>query len=208
MLAAGALTLTSLCLLCPHLTEANHRDVLARAQHRSKREVEEIVASLRPRPDAPPILRRLPDRAMTQPPNPQPAEATESPLLPPPLSTVLPSAAAARRPAPPAIVEPLAPERYKLQVTISRATREKLRRAADLMRHAVPSGDFALIIELAGANGFPPDLDDLTKQCRTESSWINQAAWIPGPFWNRHVAWSDTCERRLANEEPSSAIGP
>ena len=61
-LESGELTLTSICLLAPHLTDANHRDVLARAKHCTKREVEEIVASLRPRPDVPANVRKLPDR--------------------------------------------------------------------------------------------------------------------------------------------------
>ena len=66
VLESGELTLTSICLLVPLLTDANHRDVLARARHRTKREVEEIVASLRPRPDVQTMVRRLPDRPVPQ----------------------------------------------------------------------------------------------------------------------------------------------
>jgi hypothetical protein len=43
----------------------------------------------------------------------------------------------------------LSPDRYKLQVTISGGTLEKLRLAKDLLRHAVPSGDEGLILERA-----------------------------------------------------------
>jgi hypothetical protein len=46
MLEAGELTLTSLSLLAPHLSDENHRDVLSRARYRSKREVEEITVPL------------------------------------------------------------------------------------------------------------------------------------------------------------------
>ena len=53
MLDTGELTLSSLSLLAPHLSDENHREVLTRARYRSKREVEEIVAALRPRPDVP-----------------------------------------------------------------------------------------------------------------------------------------------------------
>jgi len=42
-LAAGRLNLTNLGLLAPHLTPANHRELLAAAVHRSKRQVEELV---------------------------------------------------------------------------------------------------------------------------------------------------------------------
>ena len=41
-LEAGHLTLTTICLLAPHLTDSNHLGVLALARDRSKREVEEI----------------------------------------------------------------------------------------------------------------------------------------------------------------------
>ena len=44
---------------------------------------------------------------------------------------------------------PLAPDRYKVQVTIGGETLEKLRLAKDLLRHAVPSGDEAVIFDRA-----------------------------------------------------------
>ena len=46
-------------------------------------------------------------------------------------------------------VTPLSPDRYKVQVTIGGETLEKLRRAKDLLRHAVPSGDEATILDRA-----------------------------------------------------------
>ncbi len=49
----------------------------------------------------------------------------------------------------PPVVAPLAPERYRIQVTVSRETYEKLRRAQDLSRHAVPNGDPAVLIDRA-----------------------------------------------------------
>ena len=60
MLDTGELTLSSLSLLAPHLSDENHCEVLTRARYRSKRDVEEIVAGLRPRPDVPPLMRRVP----------------------------------------------------------------------------------------------------------------------------------------------------
>src|SRR6266540_1604810 len=56
-------------------------------------------------------------------------------------------------PAPPARpsgeVTPLSPDRYRVQVTIGGDTLEKLRLAKDLLRHAVPSGDEAAILDRA-----------------------------------------------------------
>jgi hypothetical protein len=53
--------------------------------------------------------------------------------------------AAARRP----VVSPLAPDRYEIRFTASAQTREKLRLAQDLLRHAVPSGELAEVIDRA-----------------------------------------------------------
>ena len=50
LLADGALHLTAVGLLAPHLTLENHERVLAAARHKSKREVEELVADCGPFP--------------------------------------------------------------------------------------------------------------------------------------------------------------
>ena len=57
----GAVMLTTIRLVAPHLTMANHQDVLARARHKGKREVEALVASLRPLPSVPSTMRKLPE---------------------------------------------------------------------------------------------------------------------------------------------------
>src|SRR5688500_15944324 len=59
-LANGSLHLTAVSLLGPHLTTANHVDVLNAAKHQSKREVEQLIARLRPQPDVPAVVRKLP----------------------------------------------------------------------------------------------------------------------------------------------------
>jgi hypothetical protein len=46
-------------------------------------------------------------------------------------------------------IKPLAPERYKVQCTISRETHDTLRRVQDLLRHSIPDGDIAAILERA-----------------------------------------------------------
>jgi hypothetical protein len=48
-----------------------------------------------------------------------------------------------------AVVTPLSPDRYKLQLTISGETLEMLRLAKDMLGHAVPSGDEAAVLERA-----------------------------------------------------------
>jgi hypothetical protein len=150
MLEAGALNLTAVRLLAPRLTPDNHRAALESARGKSKLQVEELAARLWPKPDAPSLVRKLPT-----PPRPLPPP-TDTPVLspaaPPPGGREGGSAA----PTPPwtapkrtADVTPLSADRYKVQVTISGATLEKLRRAKDLLRHAIPSGDEAAILDRA-----------------------------------------------------------
>jgi hypothetical protein len=159
-LANGSLTLTAVCLLAPHLTEDNHLAVLEGARHQTKREVEALVAGLRPRPAVPPTIRRLPAR---------PAFSHEPKTSLPPSGSGDGSACAsqtasgvpvrnpavrleqpsARPPSRDAVVAPLTPEQYKVQVTVTRETVEKLRRVQDLLRHTVPDGDPAIIVDRA-----------------------------------------------------------
>jgi 5-methylcytosine-specific restriction endonuclease McrA len=50
-LASGDLTMTTVNVLGPHLTDENHIALLDAARHKSKRQVEVLVGSLRPAPD-------------------------------------------------------------------------------------------------------------------------------------------------------------
>jgi hypothetical protein len=47
-LERGDVTLTAVRLLAPHFTSANHLDLLAAARHRSKQQIQELIASLSP----------------------------------------------------------------------------------------------------------------------------------------------------------------
>ena len=172
MLADGRLHLTAIAKLAPHLTLENREALLKRAAHRSKREIEELVAELSPRPDAPAVMRKLPDRrAGTTSPalrNGQDAEALPLGLRPEGgasvdrqlrpdgvgavrggLPSLEPSLLPASHRARPAVVEPLAPARYRVQFTASAELYDKLERLRALMRPSVPNGDLAAIVEQA-----------------------------------------------------------
>jgi hypothetical protein len=153
-LTGGALNLTTLGLLAPHLTAENHLELLAAADHKSKRCVEEIVASVRPLPAVPASIRKQSfviaagdPLAATQrtgssatvlatPGTKPPVQRPESPALTVPATSR-------------AVIAPLAPERYKVQFTASAETHEKLRRAQDLLRHQIPNGDPGAVIDRA-----------------------------------------------------------
>lgn len=140
----GSLTLTTVRLLAPHLTVENHQSVLASARHQRKQAIEEIVASLNPRPAVPSVIRKLPT-----PPHgdPQVTLSDSLPVVPAPEQprvTTVPAQPSSR-----AIVAPLAPDRFKVQLTISRDTRDKLDRVQALVRHTIPNGDLAAIFDRA-----------------------------------------------------------
>jgi hypothetical protein len=141
LLAEGALTLTTVALLRPHLTDENHEHLLADARHRTKREVEHQMACLAPQPDVRPLVRKVVV--------PTPREVSTQRLA---ISDSQPDVEATgappQKPTRP-VVAPLAEDRYLLKVTVSRETHAKLRRAQDLLRHTVPTGDPAAILDRA-----------------------------------------------------------
>jgi hypothetical protein len=141
LLADGSIHLSAVRLLAPHLTPENHADVLREATHKSKREVEQIVCGLQPRPDVVPVIRKLPS-ARTPPPLVQSTSPEQQPVA-------MATATADVSPSLRAEVAPLAPGRYKVQFTVGRETHEKLRRVQDLLRHRVPNGDPAEIFDRA-----------------------------------------------------------
>lgn len=147
MVMDGALTLTTVALLRPHLTTDNHAAVLNAAHYQTKRAVEQQIACFAPQPDERTTLRRLPSPASSARVNP-----SQSPtLLSLPAVGALPPSepSIAHTTIRPAVLEPLSPERFVLKVTLSADVHDKLRRAQDLMRHTIPNGDPARVLDRA-----------------------------------------------------------
>ena len=153
-LASGALSLTTVRMLSPHLTPENHEAVLARASGRSRREIEALVAELAPRPDVPSSVRKLPGVPLPTVPIPLAANT-------PPATEVKVAAGAASEsahpisspgPLPPArrpIIETTSPERYRVQFTIGKESHDKLRRVQALLRREIPDADPGAIFDRA-----------------------------------------------------------
>jgi hypothetical protein len=188
LLAEGSVGLTTVKLLSSHLTPDNHLDVLASARGKSKLEVQEIVARLAPRPDVPCSVRRLqgsrPEVLTATSGSPATTEAGPGDTSPAPLGSPAvpaPAPAATSAMAPLATVKPLSPDRYKLQLTISGATLEKLQLAKDMLAHAVPSGGEEAVLDRA----LDALLADLTRKkfAQTSKPRSPQAA-KPG---SRHI---------------------
>ena len=167
MLRDGRLLLTAVARLASHLTPENCDRVLKRAANRSKREIEELIAELDPRPDARSAIRRLPQPRMRR----DLGEGTGSgpyPIAPSSPTQLVPervelgaiktgsngtlqsgAVLASTGPARPSTVELLAPSRHRVQFTASDELRGKLERLQALMRTTVPDGDLGRIIDLA-----------------------------------------------------------
>jgi hypothetical protein len=62
-LAAGCLNLTAVRLLAPHLTDANVAVLIAEAEGKGKRGVEEVMARHFPKPDVPDSIRKVAARS-------------------------------------------------------------------------------------------------------------------------------------------------
>jgi len=153
LLGDGRISLTTVSVLSRHLSADNHESLLAEATHRSTREVEVIAARLAPKPDVPSIVRKLPpqvsevDKPGTRPLHSQLASKATATLAS--YASEAPTTKSVPLPTPRSVIAPLSPERFKLQVTISQEAHDDLRQLQDLMRHVIPNGDAARIVERA-----------------------------------------------------------
>jgi len=155
MLADGRLHMTAVLLLAPHLTVAAADELLAAATHKTKAEIDLLLAQRHPRPDVPtciqPVLAPAASGGLTA----QPADSTPDQLAPEPVDPSVESASpgqavALAQPLPQrARTAPLSPGRYALQVTVDQETYEQLRHAQALLGHSVPSGDVAEVLKRA-----------------------------------------------------------
>ncbi len=128
-LADGSLSLTTIRRLAPLLTAENFERLVLDARNRTAREVDVLIAREQPRPDVPPTIRRLPKRRQH-------------------VSRRVASGSRGLE-APRAIPEALAPERFRVQFTAGAEMRERIQRLQDLLRHRIPDGDFATVIDAA-----------------------------------------------------------
>ena len=149
MLAAGELNLTSVRLLAPHLTDANHLELLREAAGKRKQEVLELIARHAPLPDVADTVRKLPVRheyLAEALPSPGRGQMETSSGDPGGQVEERTSAAPPKRRNP---IQPLSAGRYEVRFTASVETCEKLRLAKDLLRHLNPSGDIGGIVDRA-----------------------------------------------------------
>jgi hypothetical protein len=148
MIAKGDVHLSGVTLLAPHLTEENHAELLARARHQSKREIEKLVAEIAPRPDVASRVAVLPRQVSVAAGAVEVAREDAQHVQAPGRAGGGPPAAVGR----PAVVAPLAPRRYEIRVTVDEETHAALCQLQDLLSHQIPDRDPAAIISRALAH--------------------------------------------------------
>src|SRR2546425_5902793 len=141
-IADGRLHLAAVYLLAPHLTPVNVHELIEMATHRQKSEIEELLAQRFALPGPLGRVHAMPTIL-----------APPIALSAPPQTEVDPSTVAQLAPGPVEGTQVQCPpqnyERFLVQLTISRSTRDKLRRAQALLSHAVPNGDVAEVLDRA-----------------------------------------------------------
>ena len=182
-IADGRLHVTAVVMLSKYLTAGNVDELVAAATHKSKAEIERLIAERFPRPDFPEMLRAIdppswvlamapPQLAQHSPEN--AADAGQAPehslenarlavpaACPPPLDALQqhsPENAAAR--ASKAVLKPLAPERFGIQFTLDREAFDLLDEARALEGQRNPTGE----ILAAFKNAFRCYVGELRKQ--------------------------------------------
>jgi hypothetical protein len=194
LLDSGALSLTSVKLLAPHLTPENSGDLVAEATGKTRRDLERRLAARFPEREKRSCARKLP--ASSPPEAAEPSGKAVTRAQPPPaavsdLFTVPPPPALPARVAAPAWTKPVAEDRYRISFTASAATYDALQTARDLLGHAIPSGDFDAIIGRALAL-LVADLSrkkfaaaDRPRRCRMPANL--ESRYIPAEI--RRIVW-------------------
>jgi hypothetical protein len=124
-LGDGSLSLTTLRMVAPHLSD-DDTQLLDAAAGKSRREVAELVVAKLPEQPVFSSVRKLPEL--------QGRRVEPTPLLPP-----------SRRP----LVAPVSADQYRITITASREMRDELTRVQDLLRHQIPDGDPGKILARA-----------------------------------------------------------
>jgi hypothetical protein len=138
-LRSGAIHLTGLFVLAPHLNDENADALFAEARGKSRSEIERTLARWFPKPDVPPKVVPLGKAGAGGVTGPATGPSGPSEQL------GRPGTESSERPR----VEPLSAARFRIEFTASAEFYAKLEKAKQLLSHALPSGDLAQLFERA-----------------------------------------------------------
>jgi len=141
-LVENRISLTVAGLLAPHLHEENVERLLSDCAGMTKREAEEYLVALRPKPVFAPSIRKAPSPALTVPPT---ARATSPEPSPPQAATL--RAPVARFS--PTILEPAKPDVFNFRFAADRAFKDKFERLAEVLGVENPLQHMAEIMDRA-----------------------------------------------------------
>jgi hypothetical protein len=176
MLQDGSLSMAAVHLLRSHLTEQNHRELLGKAQHQSKRQVQQLLADEQPKPDVAERVQTLPQRPSVSAPTPEiagaetlgPPQQSIERAMAPTAEGARPASGCASGKAPGSTpgtagrsssrTEPLGAKRYGVHFTATEQLHNKLIEAQALLSHTQGGSNLAVVLERA--------LDELLKTLR------------------------------------------
>ncbi len=162
MIEDGRLHVTGVSEIARYLTPRNAAELIGASVHQSRRAIRLMIAERFPRGDAPTVLRPVGDAAG---PASSPLPPTEHPAFGAPSGSAVapgsnppvpvrvgpiesPNPCESKEPLPKyPRIEPLAPQRFALQVTIDQECHDLLLYAKALLGHAVPSGDLPEVLK-------------------------------------------------------------
>lgn len=156
-IADGRLHVTAVLMLAKHLTSGNVDELVEAATHKSKTEIEQLIADRFPQPDLPEVLQAIgppPPPAQTtaapqgdqySPENTDAAIVSNHPPGPGPTQQYSPENTEPR--ALRSELKPLAPQRFGFQCTLDQETFDLLQRARELMSHQNPSGEIVPVLK-------------------------------------------------------------
>jgi hypothetical protein len=143
--AEGRLHLAAVCLLAPYLTQESADELIEASTHRQKLAIEEMLARRFPPPEMSPRVRAV-TPLISEFPQHAPAHSESGALL---STGLLDEGAPGHLDNAPGEVALPSPERFLVQLTISKSTHDKLRHAQALLSHALPTGDVAQVLDRA-----------------------------------------------------------
>jgi hypothetical protein len=186
-LTEGRLHLAAICLIAGHLTTENVDELIAAATHRKKFEIEIWLARHFATPEPRSVIRPIAAEPKALAVSEIEAAFTRDGLAPESGEGQL--ALGPVDGAPPVAASPQ-PERYLVQVTISKNTHDKLRYAQELLSHVQPRGDVALVLDRAldslipqlekrkfGAAKRPQSRPRSSKRARHIPAQVRRAVW-------------------------------